>query len=250
MNRRILLIVEGPNDEKVIVEKLWDRFDKKVDYTIIPYETNIYVLMKQLFVDGEIDEDVDLLRLLKSDIIPENKRLDKDEKFTDIYLIFDFDPHDLNADFEMLKKLLIHFDDSSSKGKLFINYPMMQSYRHITGPKDTDFKERTVSVDLGKKYKSLVDKEACNRLKQINTLDKGLFRWIIEKHLSKSNYILNGSYKMPTYQDYKSMAGSLILERQLKKIQETNSMFVLNTSIFLVVDYRPSWFFDDVQPGE
>ena len=29
MNKRILLIVEGPNDEKSLVEKLWDRFDRE-----------------------------------------------------------------------------------------------------------------------------------------------------------------------------------------------------------------------------
>lgn len=85
MNKRILLIVEGPNDEEVLVKKLWDRFDKNADYTIVPYETNVYVLMKQLFRDGIVDEDVDLLRLLKSEDVPRGKRLKKDDKFTDIY---------------------------------------------------------------------------------------------------------------------------------------------------------------------
>jgi len=61
MSKRILLIVEGPNDEKTLVKKLWDRFDKGVDYSIYTYETNIYVLMSQLFEDGVIDEDIDLL---------------------------------------------------------------------------------------------------------------------------------------------------------------------------------------------
>ena len=131
MNKRILLIVEGPKDEKVILEKLWDRFDKKTDYTIVPYETNIYFLTRQLFRDGEMDEDVDLLRIFKSVDVPENKRLGKEERFTDIYLIFDFDPHDTMADFGILRKMLAFFNDSSTGGKLFINYPMMQSYRHI-----------------------------------------------------------------------------------------------------------------------
>ena len=81
MNKRILLIVEGPNDEKVLVKKLWDRFDRNVDYTIVTYETNIYVLMKQLFRDGVFDKDVDLIRVLKSKDVPDNKRLNRNPRF-------------------------------------------------------------------------------------------------------------------------------------------------------------------------
>lgn len=42
MSMCILLIVEGPNDEEVLVKKLWNRFDKNADYTVVTYETNIY----------------------------------------------------------------------------------------------------------------------------------------------------------------------------------------------------------------
>jgi len=179
MNKRILLIVEGPNDEKALVEKLWDRFDKGAYYSIYTYETNIYVLMNQLFEDGEIDKDLDLLRLLKSQDVPESKRIRKDENFTDIYLIFDLDPQDPGADFNLLRKMLRFFDDSSVRGKLFINYPMMQSFRHITGQEDPGFKERSVPVDIGRGYKSLVDREAWKVLKQNAGLDRGRLKWII-----------------------------------------------------------------------
>ena len=199
MSKSILLIVEGPNDEEVLVKKLWNRFDKNADYTVVTYETNIYVLMNQLFRDGIVDEDVDLLRFLKSEDVPESKRIKKDKRFTDIYLVFDFDPQDPNADFDKLKTMLRFFNDSSSKGKLYINYPMMQSYRHIKCQEDLEFRDRAVPMDIGRKYKQLVDKEAWNSLKQINRLDRGMFKWIIEMHLSKLNYQLNGVYDMPSY---------------------------------------------------
>lgn len=41
--------------------------------------------MNQLFRDGIVDEDVDLLRFLKSEDVPESKRIKKDKRFTDIY---------------------------------------------------------------------------------------------------------------------------------------------------------------------
>ena len=68
--------------------------------------------------------------------------------------------------------------------------------------------------------------------------------------VSKSNFIMNGRYALPDYQDYVSMTGCDILDRQLKAVDECGRVFVPNTSLFLVVDYHPSWFFDDVRPGE
>ena len=78
MNKTILLIVEGPRDEEEIVKKLWDRFDKGVDYCIISYKTNIHVLIHTLFRDGMIDEDVDVVKALRSSEVPKDIRLDSD----------------------------------------------------------------------------------------------------------------------------------------------------------------------------
>jgi len=248
MDKHILLIVEGPNDEETIIKKLWDRFDKNVDYHIVTYETNIHVLLKQLFKDGKMDEELDILRFLRSSNVPENKRIEKGVHFTDIYLIFDFDPHDPESDFELIGEALKFFNDSSDKGKLFINYPMMQSYRHIKCSDDNEFKHRTVPFDIGRKYKSLVDKEAWNPLKQINKLDRGMFKWIIQMHLIKLNYIINGSDAAPTYHEYMKMTGDLLFRYQLSLMEKNGTIFVLNTSLFLIVDYSPSLFFDDTYP--
>ena len=116
----------------------------------------------------------------------------------------------------------------------------MQSYRHLKGKDDPGFKDRKSQVNLGRKYKSLVDQEAWNRLKQINTLNREMLRWLIEQHLSKMNYMINGSFEMPTYRSYRQMSGETVLDKQLETIDRQGSVYVLNTSIFLIVDYRPS----------
>ena len=64
------------------------------------------------------------------------------------------------------------------------------------------------------------------------------------------NYIVNGVYEMPTYDEYRKITGEVVLNKQLETVENSNSVYVLNTSIFLIVDYHPSWFFDDVKPGE
>ncbi len=64
------------------------------------------------------------------------------------------------------------------------------------------------------------------------------------------NYIVNGVYEIPTYDGYRKMTGEVVLNKQLETVENSNSVYVLNTSILLIVDYHPSWFFDDVKPGE
>ena len=64
------------------------------------------------------------------------------------------------------------------------------------------------------------------------------------------NYIVNGVYEMTTYDGYRKMTGEVVLNKQLETVENSNYVYVLNTSIFLIVDYHPSWFFDDVKPGE
>ena len=243
MDKRILLIVEGPRDEKALVKRLWDRFDRNTNYDVVTYNTNIHVLIRELFRYG-IDDDVDVVRYLKSSDIPEERRIGRDESFSDVYLIFDFDSQDPLFDSDMLKDVLHFFDDSTYRGKLFINYPMMQSYRHITGPDDEGFRERTVRADIGRGYNSLVDGEAWNRLKQTNSLDRGMLRFIIERHLMKMNWMVNGDYRIPTMEEYEKITQRDVLERQLEKMRGDGTVYVLNTSVFLVVDYNPSWFLD------
>lgn len=53
------------------------------------------------------------------------------------------------------------FTDATDMGKLYINYPMIESYKHLKKLPDYDYSERKIPVSLqpGKKYKALVDHE-------------------------------------------------------------------------------------------
>ncbi len=53
------------------------------------------------------------------------------------------------------------FVDAADMGKLYINYPMIESYLHLCQLPDDDFAERKIPVSLqpGKEYKALVEQE-------------------------------------------------------------------------------------------
>ena len=130
--RKLLFITEGENDEIIFIDKIFKKCYPNVQYDYYSYTTNIHTLVKLLFSDSEeIDEYLDIKSVLREHEKNEYKREKLSKTYSDIILVFDFDPHDSQAQFEKIKKMLMFFNDSTNNGKLYINYPMMQSYRHI-----------------------------------------------------------------------------------------------------------------------
>lgn len=178
---RILFIVEGDRYEPKVLEHLWKNLvpeyaDAKVIYT---YRTHIYNLYKELHKDA----DLSLTGVLKErnpGILPEDS---DEDTFQEIYLIFDYDGHvNMPVDKEtglhiegdsIIEEMLRFFDDENDKGRLFINYPMVESIKHLTsdpvvpqdlvtakckGPRcpNTECAERA-SCPPVKEYKSIVN---------------------------------------------------------------------------------------------
>ncbi|MCL2510161.1 MAG: hypothetical protein FWF07_03685, partial [Methanomassiliicoccaceae archaeon] len=195
---------------------------------IYSYRTNIHVLIGELFNGNQLDEDIDLLQHL---ISRENDKTEKEKlqrRFTDVFLIFDMDMHDERADTGRLETMLKVFNDSANNGKLYINYPMMESYRHLRSLNDEEFKDRCVAVSLFSDYKQIVDKECHKGLKNVNEYNVDIFRVITHAHLKKGNYVLGREYVLPSVEEFNSWEGADILEMQRRKMNADRSVFVLN----------------------
>ena len=78
------------------------------------------------------------------------------------------------------------FVDAADMGKLYINYPMIESYRHLCQLPDGNFAERKIPVSLqpGKEYKALVEQETIlgSKLDFPHRIDD-----LLEKHFGVSN---------------------------------------------------------------
>ena len=59
------------------------------------------------------------------------------------------------------------FSDMSDMGKLYINYPMIESYQHLKSFLDSDYLKRKIPVTMrpGVTYKQLIHKESMIREK-------------------------------------------------------------------------------------
>lgn len=84
------------------------------------------------------------------------------EDFTNIILAFDYERHDTNFSEEKIMKMQQCFADAADMGKLYINYPMIESYQHICALPDKEFPERKIPVSLqpGREYKALVRRQS------------------------------------------------------------------------------------------
>lgn len=248
IKRKLLFITEGEVDEPKFIDKVFSKCYPNIEYDYYAYSTSIHTLSSMLFNEnGEIDEYLDIKNVLKENEENEYKREKLSNKYSDIILVFDFDPHSDNPQFKKIKKMMSFFNDSTDNGKLYINYPMMQSYKHIKNYFDSDFKNRKVEVSKCSEYKQLVDKESV--LKDLKKYTYPVIMKIIGFNLKKANYLLNSKYEIPSCDEFNKIDLNKIYNIQCK-MKDENKVSVLNTFVFNIVEYNPKIILKNVTDFE
>jgi len=159
--RKNLLIVEGNHEKNELFGLIFKSFPEiNIDMEDVwIYGTNIYMLYEDIVKEYDVDwdqQDVDLPYVISKKKNRDN--IQYKNNFTNIILVFDYEHHDPNFDEEKILKMQRYFADSADVGKLYINYPMIESYQHFLSIPDNDFGNRQISVDLqpGAQYKNIV----------------------------------------------------------------------------------------------
>lgn len=161
-----LLIVEGHHEKNKLFWLIFKCFpEMNIDMNEIwIYGTNIYQLYDDIVKEygeewAEENEDIDLPFVISKKQYPDKLRYKED--FTNIVLVFDYERHDANFSEEKILEMQRCFVDAANTGRLYINYPMIESYQHLRQLPDDDFAERKIPVSLqpGKEYKALVEQE-------------------------------------------------------------------------------------------
>ena len=199
---------------------------------------------------NEIDEYLDIRRVLKAREKNDHRKEKLSDKYTDIILVFDFEPHVDVPQFEKIEKMLKFFNDSTINGKLYINYPMMQSCRHIKcyPEEDIEFKDRIVYKMDCSKYKDIVNNESV--FKNIHKYDYPRIMKIIGYHLKKANYILNNQYIVPDIKQFNKIDLNRLYKIQCKNNDEKEFVYVLNTFVFNIIEYNPKVVIEKIKEFE
>ena len=247
MSNKVLFIVEGENAEVELFSTMLRILNPKVNYEFYSYNTNIHSLAQLLFNNySDFDkEEIDIRLVLRSVESNEEKRKILSQRYRDIFLIFDFDPQHDHCHFDTVRRMIEFFDDSTTNGKLFINYPMLESVRHLSELPDDSFKDRTISCNELVNYKDIVAKN--NKYCDYKKYNYTLVISIVVHHLKKLNFILTGEYCLPTYEDYYLLDYLKLFDEQINVMSKRNLIYVINTSVMLLIDFNPTQFYHIIE---
>lgn len=245
MAKKILLIVEGGTDEPAFFKYLFNTCYRRGQYEFFSYNTNVHVLAQCLYEDyPDFDtteiEIKSVLAVKEKDLLRKKILLDT---YTDVYLIFDFDPQHNDPHFDLVKRMLKYFNDPTDHGKLYINYPMMQSYKHFSKLPDPSFVERSfnfTNVNVSS-YKELVGKES--GYTDLKKYDYKIFYSLAVHHLKKLNYILKQRFTVPAENEYENIDFVDVYAYEEDLFTKSRLVAVLNTCIFVLCDFAPNKFF-------
>lgn len=143
--------------------------------------------------------------------------------------------------------MIRYFNQSDERGKLFINYPMMQSYRHLKALPDNAFWQTRLYKQDFKHYKEIVSNESFNN--DISTYDYTTFVSLAFHHLTKLLFIQNKENRAPTMDDYDHLNYAKIFDFQYENLKN-NFIWIVNTCILILIDYKPKNFFDQITKHE
>lgn len=246
--KKVLVIAEGP-DDKTFISKLFKAYSIN-DCEIVEYETNIHQLYSSF--DAVISDLADDDPTAQNILLSGRKKLGEKDKeklkgqYTDVLLVFDFDPHDHNYSKQKIIDMMNHFDDSTQYGRLYINYPMLESFRHINNSAvnscrcDIDFFKRDFNADQlsRNRYKgTTISREGCSHWKSWSDKQWGC---VIAHHLAKASFLTGQALtevKRGVQQDaLKHGTMCLLLSKQCEQIESDRTGHVLNTSVLYFLD--------------
>lgn len=255
MPGNILIVVEGQKTEPTFFKRLASVFG--LEFEIYCLETNIYSLYSKMKM---YDFNADVKDVLLE--IHPNKGEILSKKFAFTYLIFDCDAHhtrknekrtidDVFRDnLQKLNEMARYFTDETdpSIGKLYINYPMMESFRHCNSFFDSEYETAEIGIETLSSYKREVSKKKLCQ-EHVNKFEKRHFASLIVQNLFKLNKIIEGKWSKPSYSNYLAYSKTeALLAKESSLIERKRKISVINSSLFLVTDYygNEKRFYDDL----
>lgn len=249
MSRKVLFITEGSVDELQLVKSICkDIGITQADRDFYSYRTDLHQFARLMLPENNdtVDETLDVLLVLKSHENDKEQREILSNQYTDIFIIFDFDPHTVYPSFDKICALASFLTNSSDMGRLFINYPMMQSFKHLCRLPDTDYEHRIVTISEMKHYKEIVGREGLPELIKAHEYNHFQLYEIACHNFCKRETLLGRHYSIEGISVYDSSEDIEVLHRQLATFSEQGLCGVLNTSSLIYLEYCPRKFIDEI----
>lgn len=249
----ILFVFEGVEREPRIFKTLERLFFGDGERLVYSFGNNIYELYRQL---KAFDGDGDIVSILREN----NAQLPsgvKSSDFSEIYLFFDYDFQNTNLSLaemnERLQEVLVLFADETDNGKLYVSYPMVESLCYTKQLPDEHFVEYSIlrSDCMERSFKDLAREFSYyGSLDFIELPDSGHHRpgkkevaqvrqnwiWLVQQHVSKSNYMCTGVQCMPAKKETVSQT-SIFTAQFEKYLGDEERIAILNGFPLFLFEY-------------
>lgn len=243
----ILFVFEGQKAEPMVFRSLEQLFFSGEEVRMVKCSYDLPTLYKRLKDNG-----YDLFRSLplsENGIeVPEDARLDT--LFSQIFLFFDYDFQNrmgidrLNG---ILKEMLDFFDNETDNGKLYVNYPMVESLKYTKTLPDANYWRYTVSraICVEHRFKSEAETFACAEAKGYKFIDLSRTsedivknNWMLLKaqNVRKANYIISGKNAWPANKEDVSQY-ALFKAQNAKYVSTNDEVAILNSFPIFIYDY-------------
>ena len=249
INPNILIILEGKNPEIRIIKRIECMLNLGLNAEII-FGGNIYELYCQITSDpfSNIEGSNNIFKLVQgyckdpSLVKINNPIFDKYtvDDFSHIFMFFDFDPQAINTKNKLsqVKEMLKTFNNPTENGKLYINYPSVESFNHIT----RDFQNLIYNQGANfKGYKETAgnDIDKIREYTQLRRLERKDLLLIFQLHIKKANFICNSLYCIPN--NVEDISQINLYEVQALLQQQKNLVYTISSipiAIFELFDYK------------
>lgn len=250
----IAIIYEGEKTERQLVDNLNKVFFKDISELVpimFPAGENIYMLWKQLKEDEFETDLIEVIREYNSDAEKALHGFHRND-FMEIYLFFDYDGHQNNLgcigsdDLDVLDEMLDTFSEETELGKLYINYPMVESLRDNKPPaEELCYRRCTITLNEIKNYKRTVTDMYIYQ--DFRKLDRKLWDELCINMVCKANCIIHNTYRIPKRKEFiESMGQYQLYQAQKDKYISAGEIAVLNSFPLFLLEYFKKDFWDEI----
>ncbi|MBQ5338578.1 MAG: hypothetical protein J6Z40_05370 [Oscillospiraceae bacterium] len=236
---------------------------------ILVYGTNLWTLYHALekeFGSTWYEGEIDFIEFLKSSPVileqiegfqlhPESLSDFSRNQFRDIFLVFDYERQDPHFDASRIRNMLGFWSESTENGLLYINYPMIEAYKHLKKPlpdlgylsKKCACSELFSDETKQNKYKDIVGSESS--FTDLRKYSRELFRDFVIHNLCKASVMTKGTTDISaqTAQQYwqrLSLEEILDVQNQCSQDAMNGFVHVLATCLFFIPEYHSKLIFD------
>lgn len=244
IKRYIAVIYEGVKTEKQLINNLNKNFfsaNKELVPIMLPAGQNLYMLWLQLVKD---EFATDIIEVVRESSKEASKALEGYARndFMEVYLFFDYDGHNDNLPAEyrttdVIARMLEVFSEETEFGKLYINYPMVESLRDNYSAEDEQcFRRCQIELSDVKDYKKTVHE--IKKYQDFRNLTKEDWENLRKNALCKLNCIVKDSYKLPNRETlFEELTQSCLYEKQKEKYIDQNKIGIINSFPIFLEEY-------------